>query len=52
MGQSVLVTNSMKDVAEIANKTFAESQDIATVFQDLSGMAQDLLTTASKFKVN
>lgn len=52
MGQSVLVTNSMKDVAAIANKTFAESQDIATVFQDLSGMAQDLLTTASKFKVN
>ncbi|ABA23383.1 chemotaxis sensory transducer, Phytochrome sensor [Trichormus variabilis ATCC 29413] len=52
MGQSVLVTNSMKDVAEIAKKTFAESQDIATVFQDLSGMAQDLLTTASKFKVN
>jgi methyl-accepting chemotaxis protein PixJ len=52
MGQSVLVTNSMKDVAEIANKTFAESQDIATVFQDLSGMAQDLLAAASKFKVN
>ncbi|HEY9802402.1 MAG TPA: GAF domain-containing protein [Leptolyngbyaceae cyanobacterium] len=52
MGQSVLVTNSMKDVAEIANKTFAESQDIAAVFQDLSGMAQDLLTAASKFKVN
>jgi methyl-accepting chemotaxis protein PixJ len=52
MCQSVTVTTSMKDVAEIANKTFAESQEIATVFQDLSGMAQDLLTTASKFKVN
>ncbi|MBD2604151.1 GAF domain-containing protein [Scytonema hofmannii FACHB-248] len=52
MCQSVTVTASMKDVAEIANKTFAESQEIATVFQDLSGMAQDLLTTASKFKVN
>ncbi|MDZ8183598.1 MAG: GAF domain-containing protein [Nostoc sp. ChiSLP02] len=52
MTQSVTVTASMQDVAEIANKTFAESQEIATVFQELSGMAQDLLTTASKFKVN
>lgn len=52
MGQSVTVTNSMKDVAKIANQTFAESQEIATVFQDLSGMAQDLLTTSIKFKVN
>jgi methyl-accepting chemotaxis protein PixJ len=42
----------MKDVAEIANKTFAESHEIAVVFQDLSGMAQELLATASKFKVN
>jgi methyl-accepting chemotaxis protein PixJ len=52
MTQSVTVTKSMQDVAEIANKTFAESQEIATVFQDLSGMAHDLLTTASNFKVN
>ncbi|MEH2121778.1 GAF domain-containing protein [Nostoc sp.] len=52
MAQSVTVTKSMEDVAEIANKTFAESQEIATVFQGLSGMAQELLTTASKFKVN
>ncbi|WP_416235747.1 GAF domain-containing protein [Nostoc sp. UHCC 0252] len=51
MTQSVTVTKSMQDVATIANKTFAESQEIATVFQDLSGMAQDLLTTSSKFKV-
>ncbi|MEH2013237.1 GAF domain-containing protein [Nostoc sp.] len=51
MTQSVTVTKSMQDVAEIANKTFAESQEIATVFQGLSGMAQELLTTASKFKV-
>ncbi|MEH1948936.1 MAG: GAF domain-containing protein [Nostoc sp.] len=51
MAQSVTVTKSMQDVAEIADKTFAESQQIATVFQDLSGMAQELLTTASKFKV-
>ncbi|MEA5515793.1 GAF domain-containing protein [Nodularia sp. UHCC 0506] len=52
MGQSVTVTTSMQDVAEIANKTFTESQAIAAVLQDLSGMAQDLLATASKFKVN
>ncbi|MBD2567481.1 GAF domain-containing protein [Anabaena lutea] len=51
MSQSVTVTASMNDVASIANKTFGESQEIATVFQNLSGMAQDLLTTASKFKV-
>ncbi|MEH2329410.1 GAF domain-containing protein [Nostoc sp.] len=51
MAQSVTVTKSMQDVAEIADKTFAESQEIVTVFQDLSGMAQELLTTASKFKV-
>jgi len=52
MTQSVTVTKSMQDVAGIANKTFAESQEIASVFQDLSGMAKDLLTTAGKFKVN
>ncbi|AFY43827.1 GAF domain-containing protein [Nostoc sp. PCC 7107] len=52
MGQSETVTHSMQDVAEIANKTFAESQEIAAIFQDLLGMAQELLTTASKFKVN
>ncbi|MHC5735200.1 GAF domain-containing protein [Nostoc sp.] len=52
MAQSVTVTKSMQDVAEIANKTFAESQEIASVFQDLSGMAQELLTSAGKFKVN
>ncbi|MBD2409181.1 chemotaxis protein [Nostoc calcicola FACHB-389] len=52
MTQSVTVTASMQDVAEIANKTFAESQEIANVFQELSGMAQELLTTASKFKVS
>jgi len=52
MGQSETVTTSMQDVAEIANKTFAESQAIAAIFHDLLGMAQELLATASKFKVN
>ncbi|WP_371418180.1 GAF domain-containing protein [Anabaena sp. UHCC 0253] len=51
MQQSGTVTKSMNDVAEIANKTFGESQEIANVFQSLTGMAQDLLATASKFKV-
>ncbi len=52
IAQSVSVTTSIKDVAEISNKTFAESKEIATVFQQLSKMAQELLMTASKFKVN
>ncbi|GAB1545089.1 hypothetical protein NUACC21_77650 [Scytonema sp. NUACC21] len=52
MSQSVSVTTSMKDVAEISNKTFAKSNEIATVFQQLSSMAQELLATATKFKVN
>ncbi|MBD2449425.1 GAF domain-containing protein [Nostoc sp. FACHB-152] len=52
MSQSETVTTSMQDVAAIANKTFAESQEIAAIFQDLLGMAQELLVTASKFKVN
>ncbi|HLO88841.1 MAG TPA: methyl-accepting chemotaxis protein, partial [Nostocaceae cyanobacterium] len=52
MNQSVTVTTSINDVAAIANKTFAESHQIATAFQNLSTMAQDLLATASKFKVN
>jgi len=52
MAQSGTVTTSMNSVAAIANKTFGESQEIATLLQELSGMAQDLLKTASKFKVN
>ncbi|MBD2163255.1 GAF domain-containing protein [Calothrix membranacea FACHB-236] len=52
MSQSVTVTSSMKDVAEISHKTVAESHEIAAVFQQLSGMAKELLATASKFKVN
>jgi methyl-accepting chemotaxis protein PixJ len=52
MDQSVKVTASMKDVAEISHKTVDESHEITVVFQQLSGMAKELLTTASKFKVN
>ena len=52
MSQSVSVTTSMKDVAEIANNTFAEANEISAMFQQLSGMAKELLTGAGKFKVN
>jgi len=52
MSQSVSVTTSMKDVAEIANKTFAEANEISAMFQQLSSMAKELLASAGKFKVN
>ena len=52
MLQSVSVTASMKDVAKIATKTSAEASNIGIVFQQLSEMAQELLLSASKFKVN
>lgn len=50
--QSVTVTKTMQDVAEISHKTVDESQVLSEVFQQLSGMAQELLVTASKFRVN
>ncbi|MDJ0677283.1 MAG: GAF domain-containing protein [Calothrix sp. MO_167.B42] len=46
------VTTSMNDVSDISHKTVAEVQDIGVVFQQLSEMAQELLKTVSKFKVN
>jgi methyl-accepting chemotaxis protein PixJ len=52
LNQSVTVTKTMHDVAEISHKTLGESQVISEVFQQLSGMAQELLFTASKFRVN
>uniref|UniRef100_UPI001B0146EC methyl-accepting chemotaxis protein n=1 Tax=Aetokthonos hydrillicola TaxID=1550245 RepID=UPI001B0146EC len=52
MSQSVSVANSMQDVANIANETSTEFDKIAAVFQDLSQTAQNLLASASKFKVN
>jgi methyl-accepting chemotaxis protein PixJ len=52
MVQSLSVTESMRDVAEMANKTSLEASNITSVFGELSAMAQDLLTSASKFKVN
>jgi methyl-accepting chemotaxis protein PixJ len=52
MLQSISVTASMKDVASLASNTSSEAKNIAIVFQQLSGMAQELLASASKFKVN
>ncbi len=52
MEQSVSVTVSMQDVAEIAKQTSAESHEISDAFKELSGMARELLVSASKFKVN
>jgi methyl-accepting chemotaxis protein PixJ len=42
----------MKDVAQISQKTSTEANSIATVFQQLSEMGQELLASVSKFKVN
>ena len=52
MLHSSSVTTSMNDVSDISHKTVAEVQDIGVVFQQLSEMAQELLKTVSKFKVN
>ena len=52
MLQSVSATASMKDVAQISQKTSTEANSIASVFQQLSEMGQELLASASKFKVN
>jgi methyl-accepting chemotaxis protein PixJ len=52
MLQSISATTSMKDVASLAKNTSSEAKNIAIVFQELSGMAQELLASASKFKVN
>ena len=52
MLQSVSATASMKDVAQISQNTSTEADNIATVFQHLSEMAQELLASVSKFKVN
>ncbi|MGF1677073.1 MAG: methyl-accepting chemotaxis protein, partial [Rivularia sp. (in: cyanobacteria)] len=52
MVQSVSATASMKDVAEISQRTSTETNNIAVVFQQLSEMGQELLASVSKFKVN
>ncbi|MEB3180482.1 MAG: GAF domain-containing protein [Nostocaceae cyanobacterium] len=46
------VTETMKDVAKIANKTSEDSLAISTSFKELLAMAQNLQTNADKFKVD
>ncbi|AFZ15460.1 methyl-accepting chemotaxis sensory transducer with GAF sensor [Crinalium epipsammum PCC 9333] len=50
--QSVTVTQTMNQVATIANQTSEDSIQISSNFQDLLATAQDLQASAAKFKVN
>ncbi|HEY9873684.1 MAG TPA: hypothetical protein V6D12_09610, partial [Candidatus Obscuribacterales bacterium] len=52
MQQSASVTEAMTGVAEISNQTSVESSQMSASFKDLLGMAQELLTSSGKFKVN
>ncbi len=46
------VSQTMTDVAAIANKTSAESIEISTSFKELLAMAQNLQVSADQFKVD
>jgi methyl-accepting chemotaxis protein PixJ len=46
------VTQTMTEVAVIANKTSEESIEISTSFKELLAMAQNLQTSADQFKVD
>ncbi|MBD2775888.1 GAF domain-containing protein [Iningainema tapete] len=46
------VTQTMTDVAAIANKTKEDSIHISTSFKELQAMAQNLQASADQFKVN
>jgi methyl-accepting chemotaxis protein PixJ len=50
--QSIDVTETMQNVAAIANKTSEDSVQIAVKFQQLLTTAEALRATSSKFKVN
>lgn len=50
--QSHLVTQAMTDVATLANKNSAQSNQISTSFQELMVTAQQLQTSVGQFKVN
>jgi methyl-accepting chemotaxis protein PixJ len=49
--QSQSITQTMTEVAGIANKTSADSIQLSTSFKELLEMAQDLQLSASQFKV-
>jgi methyl-accepting chemotaxis protein PixJ len=46
------MTQTMTDVAAIANKTSEDSVEISTSFKELLTMAQNLQTSADRFKVD
>ncbi len=50
--QSQSVTETMTNVAAIANKTSADSLNISASFKELLGMAEDLQASVGRFKVN
>jgi methyl-accepting chemotaxis protein PixJ len=50
--QSKLVTQSMSDVATLANKNSAQSSQISASFQELLNTAQQLQTSVGQFKVS
>ena len=50
--QSKLVTQSMTDVATLANKNSAQSSQISSSFQELLTTAQQLQTSVGQFKVS
>ena len=50
--QSHSVTQAMTDVATLANKNSAQSNQISTSFQELMVTAQQLQTSVGQFKVN
>ncbi|BAU09841.1 methyl-accepting chemotaxis sensory transducer with phytochrome sensor [Leptolyngbya sp. NIES-3755] len=50
--QSKLVTQSMTDVAALANKNSAQSSQISSSFQELLTTAQQLQTSVGQFKVS
>ncbi|MGF1486983.1 MAG: GAF domain-containing protein, partial [Prochloraceae cyanobacterium] len=50
--QSQAVTKTMTDLAEIANKTSADSVEISTSFQELLETARELQDSVGQFKVS
>jgi methyl-accepting chemotaxis protein PixJ len=50
--QFQLVTQTMTEVAKIANKTSEDSMEMSTSFKELLAMAQSLQSSADQFKVD
>ena len=50
--QSQTLTQAMTDVSTLANKTFANSNQISQSFQELLSTSEELQTSVSRFKVD